>query len=92
MVFSACNARPHVAQYNADDLDSKVEEFKPKFKVFMWPSPSPDLKPIENLWSYVKKKLETYGQRLKVPTSKNSKSAMFHSLVLMIKQSKNGQR
>jgi transposase len=54
IIFQQDNAPPHVAQVVQDwfeDHDLEVME---------WPANSPDLSPIENLWTQVKRKLYQY--------------------------------
>ena len=40
-------------------------EWDGRFKVLEWPSNSPDLSPIENLWSIVKSEVKSYKTRPK---------------------------
>ena len=40
-----------------------MAEWQPKLKTLMWPSNSPDLNPLENIWSYIKQQLNAYEER-----------------------------
>lgn len=50
-VFQHDNARPHIAKHTKEFLDANVPE------VLSWPSGSPDLSPIENLWGKLKQQV-----------------------------------
>jgi hypothetical protein len=56
-------ATPHTASKNRKFLRKKQEEWNGKLKVLEWPSNSPDMSPIENVWSYLKQKLEDFPTR-----------------------------
>lgn len=60
------NAKAHIEKGNSRYLLSKQVESNGRMRVLEWPSNSPDLNPIENLWHYLKDKLEKYESR---PTS-----------------------
>jgi len=63
--FQHDNATPHTANRNKVYLQTKETEWVGKFKVLEWPSNSPDLSPIENLWSIVKSEVKSYKTRPK---------------------------
>ena len=62
------NARVHAAGVVTPYLESKEEGWSGRLQVLDWPSQSPDLNPIENLWAYIKKKLR---KRTTKPSSLN---------------------
>jgi transposase len=51
LVYQQDNARSHIAQSTIDFFNEKNVELLP------WPAQSPDLSPIENIWSYLKDEL-----------------------------------
>lgn len=59
------NAPPHTAGLNNSYLQSKETQYNGNFRVLEWPSSSPDLSPIENLWSIIKRKLKGYQTKPK---------------------------
>jgi transposase len=52
--FQEDNARPHTSKV------AKSFQAEKNLRTLSWPAQSPDLNPIENLWSEVKKKIRTY--------------------------------
>ena len=61
-LFQHDNASVHMAEQNKKYLKRKSKE--EGFKVLEWPSQSPDLNPIENLWSTLKANLK---KRKRIP-------------------------
>ena len=59
-IFMQDNAPSHASRYTRNFLASKG--FKDA-KLMVWPPASPDLNPIENLWSIVKRKLYEAGKQ-----------------------------
>ena len=64
--FQQDNASPHRANIVQKYLENKQSEWGGRLQVMTWPSQSPDLNPIENVWAYVKKQLR---KRPKKPSS-----------------------
>jgi hypothetical protein len=58
--FQHDNAPAHTANRIKAYLQTKEMEWDGRFKVLEWPSNSPDLSPIENLWSIVKSEVKSY--------------------------------
>jgi transposase len=59
-VFMHDNAPSHAANASRQFLERKGISGR---KLMMWPPASPDLNPIENLWSIVKKKIYVGGKQ-----------------------------
>ncbi len=60
LTFMQDNASSHTsaaAQEYVDDLEGNYHDH---FNILLWPSNSPDLNPIENVWSRLKEHLSTY--------------------------------
>ena len=65
-LFQHDNDPKHTAKRNKAYLESKKKEGKIKFDVLPWPSQSPDLNPIEQIWNKLKNALR---DRVDKPTS-----------------------
>jgi hypothetical protein len=59
-IFQQDNCSTHTAKRNVEYLERKARESKAKWTVIEWPSNSPDLNPIENIWAYLKEQLRHY--------------------------------
>ena len=59
-IYMHDNAPSHASRYTRDFLASKGCK---DAKLMVWPPASPDVKPIENLWSIVKRKLYEAGKQ-----------------------------
>lgn len=59
-IFMQDNARSHVSKYTMDHLKKKgIGEAK----IMDWPANSPDLNPIENYWSIIKRQIYADGRQ-----------------------------
>jgi hypothetical protein len=59
-IFQQDNCTTHTAKRNIEYLERKARESQYKWTVMEWPSNSPDLNPIENIWAYLKQQLRGY--------------------------------
>ncbi len=60
MIFMQDNAPSHAAK---NTIDSLIAMGLKREKIMVWPPSSPDLKPIENLWSFLKMKIYEGGRQ-----------------------------
>ena len=62
-LFQHDNDPKHTAKKNKRYLENKKNEGKVKFDVLPWPSMSPDLNPIEQIWNKMKDAMRDRGDR-----------------------------
>ena len=65
--FAADNDPTHGAIENKNDLHKHVQEASGRLKLMQWPSQSPNINSIEQLWNWVKDEIAKKGRRPENP-------------------------
>lgn len=73
-VFQQDNCSTHTAKTNVEYLSRKARESGCSWSLMEWPSNTPDLNPIENIWAFLKAQLRKY------PRPPASKGELFQRL------------
>ena len=77
MIFMQDNAPSHAARFTTDFLKKFLVK---SAQIMEWPACSPDLNPIENLWSVIKRKIYAGGKQF------GSKDELWNAIQVAVKE------